>query len=276
MIEIPEAATLARQLNDSVKGRKIISALAGHSPHKWAWYTGDPADYGDLLGEKTLTGARASGGIVELATDGGLTLFFSDGTNIRHHKPKAKLPAKHQLLLELDDGSALTGSVRMYGGLYCMPESTPDNGYIVGSRQKPSPLSDAFDDVYFDDMTFNERERGLSAKAFLATEQRIPGLGNGVLQDILFNAGVNPRRKMNTLSGGERDMLYRSIKDTLKDMTDRGGRDIETDLFGLPGGYRSILSRNTAGTKCPRCGGIIVKEAYMGGSVYYCQECQTK
>jgi hypothetical protein len=28
----------------------------------------------------------------------------------------------------------------------------------------------------------------LSLKALLATEQRIPGLGNGVLQDILFKA----------------------------------------------------------------------------------------
>lgn|GEM_PF-2077218 len=30
-------------------------------------------------------------------------------------------------------------------------------------------------------------------KAFLATEQRIPGLGNGVLQDILWTARIHPK-----------------------------------------------------------------------------------
>jgi formamidopyrimidine-DNA glycosylase len=43
----------------------------------------------------------------------------------------------------------------------------------------------------------------LSAKAFLATEQRIPGLGNGVLQDILFTAGIHPKRKMAAISEEE-------------------------------------------------------------------------
>ena len=40
----------------------------------------------------------------------------------------------------------------------------------------------------------------LTAKAFLATEQRIPGLGNGVLQDILWDAGIDPRFDMRSLS----------------------------------------------------------------------------
>ncbi len=56
----------------------------------------------------------------------------------------------------------------------------------------------------------------------------------------------------------------------------RGGRDTETDLFGMKGGYASILSRNTVGTACPRCGGTIAREAYLGGNVYYCPGCQKK
>lgn len=67
MIEIPEAAALSRQLNDTVKDKRIESAEAGHSPHKFAWYTGDPAEYGKLLAGRTVKEARASGGAVELA-----------------------------------------------------------------------------------------------------------------------------------------------------------------------------------------------------------------
>jgi formamidopyrimidine-DNA glycosylase len=43
----------------------------------------------------------------------------------------------------------------------------------------------------------------LSLKAALATEQRIPGLGNGSLQDILWQAHLHPKRKTNTLSDEE-------------------------------------------------------------------------
>ena len=111
-------------------------------------------------------------------------------------------------------------------------------------------------------------------KAFLATEQRIPGLGNGVLQDILFRAGVHPRRRMNTLSVSQVDTLFDAVKTTLAEMTRLGGRDTEKDLFGNPGRYRTLLSRNTVEKPCPVCGAPIEKAAYLGGTVYYCPACQ--
>lgn len=38
MIELPEAASVARQLAKALKGRRVGSADAGNSPHKWVWY----------------------------------------------------------------------------------------------------------------------------------------------------------------------------------------------------------------------------------------------
>jgi formamidopyrimidine-DNA glycosylase len=54
LIELPEAMNLAIQLNKSVKGKEIASTVAAHSPHKFAWYHGDPKKYGDLLLGKTI------------------------------------------------------------------------------------------------------------------------------------------------------------------------------------------------------------------------------
>ena len=65
------------------------------------------------------------------------------------------------------------------------------------------------------------------------------------------------------------------IKETLENMISEGGRDTEKDLLGNPGGYHCILSKNTCHELCPRCGGKIIKEAYLGGSIYYCRDCQT-
>ena len=44
MIELPEAVVIARQITETLGGRRIERAVANASPHKFAWYTGDPAD----------------------------------------------------------------------------------------------------------------------------------------------------------------------------------------------------------------------------------------
>ncbi len=272
MLEIPESLTLARQL-PAAAGRTIVRAEANHSPHRFAWYQGDPAAYAVLLAGRTLGRARQVGGFVELEA-GPMRLLFQDGVNLRLLAPGAKLPLKHQLLLELDDGAYLAATVQMYGGLLAYQDGELENPYFERALQAPNPLSDAFDESYFCDLCRCEGFETLSAKAFLATKQRIPGLGNGVLQDILWHAGIHPKQRMGALPGEARGRLFRAVRQTLAAMAEGGGRDTEQDLFGQPGGYRTVLSRHTANTPCPACGEIIRKESYLGGSVYYCPQCQ--
>lgn len=272
MIELPEAAVLAHQSAGVFGGKKIRSVVAAHSPHKWAWYCGDPQEYGSLLTGTVITGANSYGGLVEISA-GEVKLLFGDGVNLRCFNAGEQLPARHQLLLEFDDGSSLVGSVQMYGGLWAFREGEFDSKYYFIARSKPSPLSDGFDRAYFASLSTEGPEQ-LSLKAFLATEQRIPGLGNGVLQDILFNARMHPRRKVASLSVADRQVLFDAIKNTLSDMTAKGGRDTERDLWGRPGGYQTKLSKNAAGQPCSVCGTPIKKESYLGGSIYICDKCQ--
>jgi formamidopyrimidine-DNA glycosylase len=202
-------------------------------------------------------------------------ILLGDGVSLRYFPAGERLPSKHQLLIEFDDSSSLVGSVQMYGGLWAFPAGEFDNQYYLAAKQKPSPLTDEFDYAYFGSLLEGEKLESLSAKAFLATEQRIPGLGNGVLQDILWAARIHPRRKVATLSDQELRGLFGSVKSVLREMAARGGRDTERDLYGRPGSYKTVLSRNTVDTPCPACGTTIKKEAYMGGSVYYCGGCQS-
>ncbi len=65
----------------------------------------------------TLVSAAAHGGMVEVHTPRAL-LLFHDGVNLRLYPAAGPIPAKHQLLLTFEDGSALSASVQMYGGLY--------------------------------------------------------------------------------------------------------------------------------------------------------------
>jgi formamidopyrimidine-DNA glycosylase len=273
MIELPEAQNIAEQINRTVCGKRIAGVMAVHTPHKLAWYYGEPAKYSTILTGRTIGKTIAFGGFVEIKA-GNANILLGEGGVIRFHNIDEPRPPKHQLLIEFEDRSALSNSIQMYGGMGAFLDDELDNPYYKAAKEKLSPLSLAFDKAYFDRMLSAPESQKLSLKGLLATEQRIPGLGNGVLQDILFNAELHPKKKVQSLSGKETEALFKSVKATLTVMTCQGGRDTETDLFGRPGNYRTILSKNTLNNPCPVCGTAIKKEAYMGGSIYYCEKCQ--
>jgi formamidopyrimidine-DNA glycosylase len=272
MIELPETHVLAEQIQQTLVGKTIQSAVANHHPHGFAWYFGDPAEYNEKLAGRTITGSAAYGGQPEIWA-GETRVSFNDGVRARYLAAGEKRPEKHQLLLEFTDGTGLSCSVQMYGGMFAFENGSRDDWYYTVAKEKPSPYTAAFDEAYFGALLGGVKQK-MSVKAFLATEQRIPGFGNGVLQDTLFNARLHPKRKLETLTGTDTETLFRSIKSTLAEMLDGGGRDTERDLFGKAGGYRTVLSGKTLMYPCPVCGSGLKREAYLGGNIYFCPACQ--
>ncbi len=271
MLEFPEAHVLTRQINETLKGRKVTNVVVNHSPHKLAWFKGEPEGYIALLQGRTLTGATAYGGMVEIDF-GDVALVIGDGTSLTWYRPDEAVPPKHQLLLGLDDRSTLVCSVQMYGGIWVFQKGTFENSYYIGAKSAVPLTGPGFTQAYF-----IEKARSfsnLSLKAFLATEQRFVGLGNGVLQDVLFKAKLHPRTKVQTLDEATMKELHQTIVEEIKHMIALGGRIGETDLFNRPGGYVTIGHRYANKETCPHCHATIIKEPYMGGSVYYCPNCQ--
>lgn len=273
MLELPEVLTLSRQVEEAMSGKTITQVFNATKPHKFTFYNGDPLEYGKLLVGKTILSSRGYGMFVDFYLSDHVTMNIGDGVSVRYYRPGDKIPANYQLLLTFEDDSFLVFTVAMYGFIHVYAAGAIDNKYYKMSRESISPLSKDYTEAEFDKL-FAGAGKTLSAKALLATEQRIPGVGNGVAQDILFNAGIHPKQKVLLLTDGEKNTLYHSLKNTLAEMTLKGGRDTQTDLFGNNGGYQTILSAKTWKQPCRRCGGVIVKEAYLGGSVYYCAGCQ--
>jgi len=271
MIELPEAVVIAQQITETLSGKRIEHAVANASPHKFAWYTGDPAEYNGRLAGKAIVGATGVAAIIEIRAG---NMLLSVSAPIRYHVQDEQRPRKHQLLVEFDDGTAISSSAQMWGGFFCFPagEKAGFPDYDL-AKTRPSPLTEAFDRAYFHTL-FSEDTPKLSVKAFLATEQRIPGLGNGVLQDILWTARIHPKRKMAEMPDPEIAAMYYAVRNVLATMTAQGGRDTERDLYGHSGGYKTILSKFTVDTPCPACGTTIRKEPYLGGAIYYCSGCQ--
>lgn len=276
MIEAPEAHYLAEQLNLTIKGKKITYVLAGYSPHKFAWFYEGPEGYPSKLLNKTVGETTVYGGLVEISVHD-VRLLLGDGINVNYLSPGDKLPHKHQLLIGFEDQSCLVASVRMYGGILCFYEGafdSPFKSYYDSAKSKPQVMSDAFDKEYFFCLINEDGAQNKTAKAFLATGQAVPGLGNGVLQDILYTARIHPKTKIMQLSLAQREGLFHCIKNTMHEIYRSGGRNTETDLFGKSGGYIPFLGKNTVGKPCARCGEDIRKESYLGGSIYYCFGCQ--
>jgi len=273
MIEIPEAQVLSDQLNRVLAGRTVIGVVPWRSPHKLAFVYQNPQAYTDLFKGEPFQEAAGFGSWVEVRFRKAI-LAVSEGTVLFHTPEREALPAKHQLLLEFDDGSFLCAAVRMYGAVVGAPIGAFENRYYRAAREAPPVFSQSFFRDRFPSLLGDESLQNLSLKAFMATEQRIPGLGNGVLQDILFNARLHPRTRVKQTSPAQRELLLRSTVTTLKDMTLQGGRDTEKDLFGRPGGYETRMSRHTVGRPCPVCGQRIEKASYMGGAITFCPACQ--
>ena len=273
MLELPEVLTLSKQANDVLSGKTITQVFNATKPHKFTFYSGDPLEYGKLLVGKTILSSKGYGMFVDFYLSGNVIMNIGDGVSARYYNPGDKVPANYQLLLTFEDESFLVFTVAMYGFISAYPDGVIDNKYYTISRESISPLSDAYTEAEFEKL-FASAKKTLTAKALLATEQRIPGVGNGVTQDILFNARINPKQKVLFLSDNQKDVLFNALKETLVDMTFEGGRDTQTDLYGNAGGYKTILSAKTWKNPCLRCGSTIIKEAYMGGSVYYCPTCQ--
>lgn len=272
MLEIPESRTVAGQLNATVKGLKICEVEAAHTKHSFAWYTGEPDFYARTMEGRCIGEATGWGSYVEISL-GEYSFAVGDGTNIRYFAPGEKLPGRYQMRIMLEDESSLVCTVQMYGSMFLVEPEKYDNFYYRVAKEKPMPGSEEFDYAYFREL--REKESGnLSMKAFLATEQRIPGLGNGVLQDILLQSGLHPKKKLGSVPESRLKQVYQALTDTLQKMTAAGGRNTEKDLFGKPGGYATMLSKNTVGKGCPYCGAVIQKASYLGGTVYFCPVCQ--
>jgi formamidopyrimidine-DNA glycosylase len=111
----------------------------------------------------------------------------------------------------------------------------------------------------------------------LLDQELMSGIGNIYRSEILFAAGINPWRKIETLSADERKKIYKSIIAILKKAIKmRGTSDSDyRDTAGAPGNFQKVLRvyRRT-GKPCKKCGTIIQKINIGQRSAFYCPKCQ--
>lgn len=275
MFELPEFVTLARQMNDTLKGKTIRSGHLGNSPHKFVWYNRSHEEFTGLTRGKTIGVAHARGKWLFVPLDPGYVLLLGEcGGKVLYQLPGSKMPQKYHLYIVFENDSFLTAMTQMWGAVELYEKGAEqERQYVKGMR--PTPIEPEFTLDYFsaliDGLVAEKRQ---SAKGLLTQDQTIPGLGNAIAQDILFRARLHPRHPLDELDVDQRRRLYQAILDTIQEVIDKGGRYDEYDLYGNPGRYVRILDKNAAGQPCPECRSTIEKMQYLGGACYFCPSCQ--
>jgi formamidopyrimidine-DNA glycosylase len=275
MVEHPEAVTLAKQLNTQLKGSRISKADTGTSPHKWVFYWPSREELVERLEGKTIGHSKAVGRSIRIDIGHSRRLILDEfGGKVQYHEAGRPKPKTYHLLIAFEDDSFLTVAIQGWGFIGVSTEKQHLRR-LKGREGAISATDRALTQKRFVAFIDNYEDKGKdSIKTFFTNGRSVAGIGNGYLQDILFRARVDPRRKVVDIRASEKKALYRGLKETMKEAVSLGGRECERDLLGEAGRYRPLMDRNTAGKPCPECKTKIVKMSYLGGSCYLCPKCQ--
>ena len=275
MFELPEVVTLARQLNESIRGKTVRHGSLGNKPHKFVWYNRSHEEFARLVPGKTVEEARTRGRWLFVPLLPGYVLTFGEfGGRLLYHAPGVEVPATYHLLVSFDDGSSLTALTQMWGAMELFDSGQElERKYVKDMR--PTPLEPEFTFDYFSQLVDEQSREKRSVKGLLTQDQLIPGLGNAIAQDIMFRARLNPKRMISALTVEQRRVLYDAVGTVIRESIAQGGRSDEHDLFDRPGSYVRIMDRDAAGKPCPACGHTIQKIQYLGGACYFCPSCQS-
>lgn len=269
-MELPEAVTVARQMNEVLPGKRICSADLKDCDSLIRQTFVNMHRF-DVVGT-TVGNVTNKGKWIFIRLDPGLWLLTALETSgqILYHRSQETVPAKYNLKLQFHDDAYLTVRIVGWGFLHVVLASELKEHFFTRNLGV-SPLDEqAFSHDAFARLL--AEYPGKSVKEFFLDQSRVAGIGNGYMQEILLRAKVHPRRKVSALEGAEREALFLAVRQTMDAAVASGGSEV--DLFGQPGGYSKLLGLHMLGQPCPVCGTPIERLKYMGSSTYLCPSCQ--
>lgn len=270
MPELPEIATLARQMTKELQGKRIASIeltqpkCLNMAPEKFRRR---------LAGKRTgETRVRGKWLFTKLNPSGNLLLNLGMGGDLRYHKRASTIPKKYQLRLTFADHTALTATFWWFGYIHLVSDEELPK-HKMTCRLGISPIEEGFTADNLRSMLSGRRG---AIKSFLLDQKNIAGIGNVYIQDMLFKAKLHPLRRIETLTSLEIQVLHQAMLEVLRKSIELGGLAYERDLHGRRGRYSAehFLVGYKENKPCPTCGTSITKIRTGSTSSYICPKCQ--
>lgn len=263
MPELPEVETITRDLRGLIVGRQLVG-LATRQPKA---INLPSADFVARLGQDVLAVDRHGKSIVvSLSTDSlwihlglnGQALFDEPGT------PALETPS--MVALDFADGSRLRLEKLFMGHAHLLgPAESAARLATLG----PDPFSSAISPTWLAEIA--AAKPALGVKALLTDQKVIAGVGNSYADEALHRAGIQPNRRLGSLSTDDCSRLIVRLLEVLEDSIALGGDESYTDAHGRPGRFTSRVHSRTV---CVTCGGPVSKLTLGGRGSYFCPTCQ--
>ena len=271
MPELPEAETIARDLDPRLAGARI-SDITVHHPDVLA---ADPARFTRQLIARTFAGAGRRGKNVVLPLQDGGRLVVNLGMTGRlvlSDAPRAGELRHIAVRFALEDGrSLLYDDIRRFGLLEVFePRAWRERDAELGIE----PLGDQFTAAALLAMTRHTR---VPIRNFLLDQYRVAGVGNIYALEALFRAGIRPTRRGHTITREEAGRLRDALREVLElAILNRGTTFSDyRDGSGEAGAFEPLLRvYGREGTPCTACGTPIKRRVLTNRSAFYCPSCQ--
>src|ERR1700692_4255939 len=261
---LPEVETVARGLQKSIAGRRIVSVRLGKTD-----FIDDPAAleqhlpgrqieaverYGKFMLLR-LSARGNSAGELENGDSEAASLLVHLGMTGQLAPCAASQPcAKHtHVWFELDDGRELR---------YTDPRRFGRMAYLTGALLAAELTVFGADPllVSAEEFTSRVRSRNAQIKALLLDQSVLRGVGNIYADESLWRAKIHPRRRGTELSKKQAHVLRRVLQDVLRKAILARGSSISDflDAEGQPGEYqRHHRAYRRGGKRCARGGATL-------------------
>lgn len=205
---------------------------------------------------KRLLGSEARGKQLLFRFSGGLWLGVHLGMTgeLRVEPAGTEIGLHDRCLLRIKHAALTFRDPRQFGRLRCSEGTAPPEWW---RSLPPGLLSVEFTPAAL--AAFLERRPRSPIKAVLLQQERFPGIGNWMADEILWRTRLHPRRLAGHLNGTERARLYREIR-----LVCRGALRFIAELDRDPPKSWLFAHRWQAGGKCPRSGVELVRETVAG------------
>ena len=268
MPELPEVETVARGLHKRLPGSTITGAAV-----YWPRTLARPAldEFTARIVGRRVESVGRRGKYVVIKLDCGYLLVHLKMSGRLFVAPAGEVPGPHmRAVLDLDDGRQLRfRDARKFGRIYLV-----DRLEEITAPLGPEPLAADFS---LDDFSRLLGRRSGRLKSMLLNQEFLAGVGNIYADEILYVARLNPLRRADTLTAGDRACLYEAIHTVLQRAIAACGTTLPDrnylDAEGRAGEYRvEVYGRD--GEPCLACGTPIERLVIGGRSTHFCPKCQ--
>ncbi len=282
MPELPEVETVRRGLLPVMEGATIRAAdirrpdLRFPLPERMAERLSGARILSVRRRSKYILGDLSTGEtlLIHLGMSGRILISGQILGGFAHTHPA---PAKHDhVILDMENGARITfNDARRFGAMDLMKTAAADGHWLLRDLG-PEPLGNSFDETY---LVERLRGRATPIKSALLDQKIVAGLGNIYVSEILYRAGIDPRRQAGRIAAARVAALVPLTRGVLAEAIEAGGsslrdyRQTDGELGYFQHSFR-VYDREGEPCRNPGCGAPIRRIVQSGRSSFFCSVCQ--